>query len=149
MTFPDVRTVIPHSRRMALLDRIVASSAQSLTAEVTVREDSLFLDGSGVGAWVGIEYMAQAAAAFAGMVAHAHGGALRGGVLASVRRYECSRPEFPLGCRLHVTVRRDAASNETVSIFEGEIVGDGVTAHGTLTIAHGEKTAGESGESEG
>ena len=148
MSFPDVRTLIPQSRRMALLDRIVASSAESLTAEVTVREESLFVEGGGGGAWVGIEYMAQAAAAFAGMMAHAHGGALRGGVLASVRRYECSRPDFPLGCRLHVTVRRDGASNDTMSMFDGEIVGDGVTAHGTLTIAHGGKAAGESGESE-
>ena len=149
MTFPDVRSVIPQSRRMALLDRIVASSADSLTAEVTVREDSLFFEGSGVGAWVGIEYMAQAAAAFAGMMDRVKTDVARGGLLAGVRRYECSRPEFPLGCTLQVTVRRDPHSDERLSLFDCAIDGDGIAARGTLSIAHGVLTAGTSREREG
>src|ERR1051325_2359742 len=66
MDFPDIRSLLPHTGRMVLLDRVIAADADNLCAEVTIRRDSVFFDGSGVGAWVGIEYMAQTIGAYAG-----------------------------------------------------------------------------------
>ena len=73
----DIRALLPHSGRSVLLDRVVAREPDALTAEVTVRQDSLYLEDGTVGAWVGLEYMAQAAAALAGLDSREEGGAVR------------------------------------------------------------------------
>ena len=77
MDFPDIRSLLPHSGTMVLLDRVVAADADSLCAEVAIRPDSLFCNADGVGAWVGIEYMAQAIAAHAGYLARLRGDAVK------------------------------------------------------------------------
>ena len=60
MSIPDIRSLLPHSGPMVLLDRVIAADEESLCAEVRIRENSLFCNADGVGAWVGLEYMAQA-----------------------------------------------------------------------------------------
>lgn len=65
-TLPDIADLVPHSGTMLLLDRLVAVGAEYLQAEVTITGQSQFTGPQGVGSWVGIEYMAQAVAAFAG-----------------------------------------------------------------------------------
>jgi predicted hotdog family 3-hydroxylacyl-ACP dehydratase len=142
MCLPDIRSVVPHSGRMLLLDRIVASDADTLTAEVTVRADSLFLDGGGVGAWVGVEYMAQTVAAFAGREALRHGRQMQPGVLLGTRRFTSNRPLFPLGCTLRVTARRDTTDDRGLSSFTCSIEGDGITAEAVVTVLHGDHARG-------
>ena len=71
MTWPDIRSLIPHSDAMVLVDRVIAVDEESLCAEVRIRPDSLFCMANGVGAWIGLEYMAQTIAAFAGYTAYA------------------------------------------------------------------------------
>jgi len=139
MTTPDLRTVIPHSGRMSLLDRIVEASEDTLTTEITVREGSLFLADGGVGAWVGLEYMAQTAAALAGHRALREGGVVRPGVLLGARQYGCSCPRFPVGCTLRVTARIAAGSSAEVSSYDCRLAGDGIEAAATLTIYHGDR----------
>lgn len=63
---PAIGGLVPHSGAMLLLDRLVAVGADYLQAEVVITKQSLFAGPQGVGSWVGIEYMAQAVAAFAG-----------------------------------------------------------------------------------
>jgi predicted hotdog family 3-hydroxylacyl-ACP dehydratase len=117
----------------------VAADADTITTEVTVRENSLFCDrrGGGVGAWVGLEYMAQTIAAFAGYEAMRHGQAVPPGLLLGTRRYTSTAPMFSLGARLHVTVRRDTTSAPGISSFVCRIVGDGVAAEAVVTVLHG------------
>ncbi len=137
MSTLDIRTLLPHSGRSVLLDRLVAAEPDELTAEVTIRDDAPYLENGGVGAWIGLEFMAQAAAALAGWQAREEGGPVRQGVLLGTRRYECDRPNFPLGSVLRVTARRSARGDAELSVYECRISGEGVNASATISIYHG------------
>jgi predicted hotdog family 3-hydroxylacyl-ACP dehydratase len=106
---------------MVLLDRVVSVDGDALCAEVAIGPQTLFCDGKGVGAWVGIEYMAQAVAAFAGYEAHERGEPVRVGFLLGSRRYECTRPVFAMGSSLHVHVQRTLQGENGLGAFECRI----------------------------
>jgi predicted hotdog family 3-hydroxylacyl-ACP dehydratase len=119
--WPDIRSLVPHAGPMVLLDRVLAVDAETLCAEVTITADSLFFDGQGVGAWVGLEYMAQAIAAHAGYAARLRGDAVKIGFLLGARRYECSQPCFALGSVLQVHVQRALQGDNGLGAFECRI----------------------------
>ena len=104
--FPQIATLVPHAAPMLLLDRVVNADADKLCAEVAIADDSLFQTGTGVGAWVGIEYMAQAIAAWAGYHAQQRGEAVKIGFLLGSRRYDANVPYFATGSTLHVEVQK-------------------------------------------
>jgi predicted hotdog family 3-hydroxylacyl-ACP dehydratase len=135
MSWPDIRSLIPHSGAMVLLDRVIAVDEESLCAEVRIRPDSLFCAASGVGAWVGLEYMAQTIAAFAGYTAYLRGEAVKLGFLLGARRYECTVPMFSLGSLLRVHVRRVLQSENGLGSFQCRIEhGQEEVATATLTV---------------
>ncbi|MGH7653218.1 MAG: 3-hydroxylacyl-ACP dehydratase [Gemmatimonadaceae bacterium] len=134
MTLPDIREVVPHSGRMVLLDRLVAFDGESLTAEVLIRAEALFADEHGVGAWIGVEYMAQAVAALAGIKARRDGGRARIGYLVGARHYTCNVPYFPLGAALRISVRRDGPGDLRLGSFACSITGAGIVADATVTV---------------
>jgi 3-oxoacyl-[acyl-carrier-protein] synthase-1 len=137
MTLPDIRSLVPHSGAMVLLDRAIAVGEESLCAEVLIRPDTLFCDGTGVGAWVGVEYMAQAVAAFAGYEAHVRGEAVKVGFLLGSRRYEARCSSFPIGSTLHVHVQRALQGENGLGAFECriDVAGDpGLAAVATASI---------------
>ena len=110
--------LVPHAGRMRLLDTAIDGDAESLRARVEIRVDSLFFNGLGVGAWVGIEYMAQAVAAWAGWRARLAGGMPKVGFLLGSRRFECSRGQFLLGEVLVVEAHRQFQADNGLSHFE-------------------------------
>jgi predicted hotdog family 3-hydroxylacyl-ACP dehydratase len=135
MNIPDIRALVPHSGAMVLLDQVIAADEDSLSAEVTIRSDSLFCTAAGVGAWVGLEYMAQAIGAYAGYVASLRGEAIKIGFLLGTRRYECSRPFFAVGTRLQIHVRRVFHGENGMGSFECRIEDSGDRlAEVTLTV---------------
>ena len=81
-----VARLLPHASPMIMIDRVVSVSEDYFEAEVVVRPDSLFCDGTAVNAWVGIEYMAQAVAAYAGAEAIAAGRPVKIGFLLEIGR---------------------------------------------------------------
>ena len=118
---PDIRNLVPHAGPMVLLDRLLTVDEETLCAEVTIEPDSLFCDGREVGAWVGVEYMAQAIAAHAGYAARLRGEPVKIGFLLGARRYECSRPGFAVGAVLHVHVHRVLLGENGLGAFECRI----------------------------
>ena len=135
MSWPDIRSLIPHSGAMVLLDRVIAADEESLCAEVRIRLDSLFCAADGVGAWVGLEYMAQTIAAFAGYTAYARGETVKPGFLLGARRYECTLPMFSPGSLLRVHVRRVLQSDNGLGSFQCRIEHeDQEVATATLTV---------------
>lgn len=135
MNIPDVPSLLPHAGAMVLLDRVIAADDESLCAEVTIRSDSLFCTADGVGAWVGLEYMAQAIAAYAGYIAYRRGEAVKIGFLLGTRRYECERPFFSVGARLRIRIRRVFQSENGMGSFECRIDdGSAQLASVTLTV---------------
>lgn len=121
MNFPAIGTLVPHDGAMLLLDRLVAVDGDSLCAEVAIGRATLFCDGRAVGAWIGVEYMAQAIAAHSGFEAQARGEPVKVGFLLGARRYQCSEPEFALGSVLHVHVRRVLQGENGLGAFECRI----------------------------
>jgi predicted hotdog family 3-hydroxylacyl-ACP dehydratase len=135
MKIPEIATLVPHAGRMVLLDRVIAADEDTLCAEVTIRSDSLFCTGAGVGAWIGLEYMAQAVAAYAGYRAHQRGEPVGAGFLLGTRSYDCRRPCFSIGTRLQIHVRRVFQSDNGMGSFECRIDdGDAQLATVTLTV---------------
>ena len=84
-----VEELVPHRGRMCLLDTIVGYGEDWLRAAVTPRPGGAFAEESGIPAWVGIEYMAQAAAAFGGIEQVQRGESPSIGLLIGARYYRC------------------------------------------------------------
>jgi predicted hotdog family 3-hydroxylacyl-ACP dehydratase len=135
MAFPDVRSLIPHTGSMVLLERIIAADQEGLCAEVRIRAESLFCSANGVGGWVGLEYMAQTIAAYAGYRALLRGEPIKLGFLLGTRRYECSRATFAVGSLLRVHVKRLLQSENGLGSFECHIEDqEGMVASATVTV---------------
>jgi predicted hotdog family 3-hydroxylacyl-ACP dehydratase len=153
-TIPPIASLLPHSASMLLLDRVVAADADRLHAEVAITPHTLFADADGVGSWIGIEYMAQAIAAFAGLHAHhAHcthsthtGGQTdeqpddsnnlpKIGFLLGSRRYTANRDHFALGSNLQVHVLRLLQAENGLGSFDCFIAdGEEHLASAILTV---------------
>ena len=135
MEMPDIRSLVPHAGPMVLLDRVLAVNENSLCAEVLIRPDSLFCSADGVGAWVGIEYMAQAIAAHSGHAARLRGEPVKVGFLLGSRRYECQRPSFAVGSLLRVEVRCLLFADNGLGSFACRIDDEaGLAASATVSV---------------
>lgn len=118
-----VLDVVPHGKAMSLLDSIVACDDDGLQASLRITEQSPFFDGNGVPAWVGIEYMGQAIAAFAGIADRKRKRAIKIGFLVGSRRYESNCAVFPLGAQLQVSVSPLTDHEEGLRVFACTIKG--------------------------
>jgi predicted hotdog family 3-hydroxylacyl-ACP dehydratase len=133
--------LVPHRPPMLLLDQVLAASDTTLSASLTIHAGSEFLEAEGVPAHIGIEYMAQACAAFAGSRASREGTAPRIGFLLGSRRFAMHRPWYRLGEVLRVSVTL-VYQDEAMGSFTGriEVAGD-LAAEADLTVY--EPSAGE------
>jgi predicted hotdog family 3-hydroxylacyl-ACP dehydratase len=137
MSYPAIATLVPHSAPMVMLDRVLSADADNLCAEVRIHAGSMFFDAAaaGVGAWVGMEYMAQAIAAHAGWLALQRGDAVKVGFLLGSRKYEAARALFAAGCVLQVHVQRVLQGENGLGAFECSIEDAGlVVATATITV---------------
>ena len=94
--------LVPHRGAMCLLDSIDEYGADWLRASVVTRRSSLFAMEEGIPAWLGIEYMAQAAAAFGGIEQVQRGERPSIGLLIGSRYYRAVRTFIPFDTRLDV-----------------------------------------------
>ena len=130
-----IADIVPHAGKMCLLDRTIEGDAESLSCEVTIQDDGLFFSGDGVDAWVGIEYMAQTVAAWAGWRARLRGEKPKIGFLLGSRRFDCTRARFGRGEVLRVDVHRQFHADNGIGQFDCRIVLDGQTiARASLTV---------------
>jgi predicted hotdog family 3-hydroxylacyl-ACP dehydratase len=139
VTAPDIdlRKLLPHREPMILIDRLSEVHAEHLDAEVTIRPDSQFLRGGSVPVWVGVEYVAQACAAFAGMEAYQRGEPARAGFVLAVRGYKPTVSGFELGSRLRVRVTLVHRDPSGLSMVEGKITLQGsetALVESTMTV---------------
>lgn len=127
MTRHPIDTFVPHRGAMRLLDRVIEVDEEQAAAEVDVPFDGLFVRDGAVPAWVGIEYMAQTIALWAGARAVQAGGQPRLGFLLGSRRYEARRADFPGGATLRVEARCELIGSNGLGMFDCRIVMDGDT----------------------
>jgi len=125
MPVDDIDSVLPHRDGMRLIDRVVRWDDESIDVEVDVPAHGMFVDPEGVPAWVGVEYMAQAIAAWAGCRARAAGRPPSIGFLLGTRRYVASQPWFPSGTTVTVHARCELIGDNGLGMFACRIVAQG------------------------
>jgi predicted hotdog family 3-hydroxylacyl-ACP dehydratase len=126
---------VPHRGALSLLDAVERCDDQSIVARVRVPADGLFGTADGMPAWVGIEYMAQAVAAWSGARARAGGGSPKIGYLLGSRRYEAAVPAFAIGAELRVLGQCELMGDNGLGMFDCRIECDGrVLASGRLSV---------------
>jgi len=133
--FPAISDLLPHGCGAMLLDRVTAKHAEAIEVSVSIGAGSPFLiPGLGVPAHVGLEYMAQACGAFAGLEALAHGKPVRVGYLLGTRRYQASACWFAEGETLDV-VAQLVLPAAPMAVFDCRIEARGVPlATAQLTV---------------
>ena len=98
----SVSDLVPHRGAMSLLDSIDEYGTDWLRASVVTRRSSLFAQAEGIPAWLGMEYMAQAAAAFGGIEQVQRGERPSIGLLIGSRYYRAVQTFIPFDTRLEV-----------------------------------------------
>lgn len=129
-----IERLVPHRGGMLWLDRVLAVDAQRVLAEATVREDHPLLEDDAVPAFAGLEYMAQAIAAWAGARALARGEPARPGFLLGSRRYQCVRPSLALGLRLRIGADCELFGDNGLGLFACRLL-DGSETIATANVS--------------
>jgi len=130
-----VEALLPQSQAMILLDRVVEAGENHILVELTVRDDGLFSGPDRtVPAWVGLEYMAQAIAAFSGHHRKRRGEEIGLGFLLGTRYYQCSAGSFPCGLRLRVRAEKVIEAANEMSVFDCALEGGGIRAASKLNV---------------
>jgi predicted hotdog family 3-hydroxylacyl-ACP dehydratase len=87
--FPPIESLVPHRGTMLLIDAVCACSDSHITVLARANRHAWYADENGaMPAWIGIELMAQAIAAHAGLLATRTENRARPGVLLGANHYE-------------------------------------------------------------
>lgn len=130
-----VETLVPQSQRMVLVDKVVEAGEAHIVVELSGRDDGLFSGPDHtVPAWVGLEYMAQAVAAFSGYQRKRRGQEIDLGFLLGTRYYECSVGQFICGTRLTVRAEKIIEAANDMVVFDCHLQGDQIQATAKLNL---------------
>ncbi|HET7650069.1 MAG TPA: 3-hydroxylacyl-ACP dehydratase [Gammaproteobacteria bacterium] len=132
----DIADVLPHKGPAVLIDRVIEDSRDSIRVSAHIdRTHRFFVAGHGVPSWVGIEMMAQAIAAHAGINGRRENREPRTGMLLGTRRYETTTPWFPEGANLEILAEREFGEDGGLAACQCTILCDGQTlASATIII---------------
>jgi predicted hotdog family 3-hydroxylacyl-ACP dehydratase len=115
----DITLYVPHRGAMCWLDRVLDAGPEHLQAEAVLRADHLMVRDGALSGATGIEFMAQAVAAWAGW--QRAGGEPRIGFLLGTRRYQCSRAQFRVGETLRIEVHKLFQADNGLGQFDARI----------------------------
>jgi predicted hotdog family 3-hydroxylacyl-ACP dehydratase len=133
INYTEIAELIPHSGSMILLDKILEFDEHSLSAELVVRDDTLLGNNKKVPAWVGIEYMAQTIAAYAGIQSKKLGEPINLGFLLGTRRYTSNIDSFDIGTVLTIKITR-IINDDKLGVFDCKIYGSGIEVNANLNV---------------
>lgn len=132
--FPPIAELLPHRGTAVLLDAVVEDSQDEIRARVRIGSHHPYHEpGHGVPVWVGIELMAQAIAAHAGLSARRSQTPPKKGMLLGTRRFEASTAYFTEGAELFVEARREFGGDSEIAACACRILSGGETL-ATATI---------------
>jgi len=126
--------LVPHSGKMSLLDQVIDITDNGLKAVVQVTDKSMFVEPQGVSSIIGIEYMAQAIAAYSGSQERLKNEKPKLGFLLGARNYSASVGYFPLGTRLIVEVQLEMKADNGLNVFYGTLRSDTIEASARLNV---------------
>jgi len=127
---------VPHADSMCLLDTLLEFNADHLYAEICPHAHDPFATEQGIPGWVGVEWIAQAVAAWAGVQAVEAGEMPAVGFLLGSRRYESQVGYFALGVPVRVEVFLDFRADNGLGAFRGQLLDQQgkVLASGSLNV---------------
>lgn len=103
MTYPLPSELLPHTGAAVLIDEVLSQEGDCIRALAKITaEHPFYVAGRGVPAWAGIEMMAQAVAAHAGLLGRRLGRGPRQGMLLGTRRYQSRVAWFAEGEDLEI-----------------------------------------------
>lgn len=131
-----IEELLPHAGAMVLLDEVVAVSEDAITTALVVRCDGMFDEpGSGtVPASIGLEYLAQTIAAWAGYHALLAGRAVRPGLLVGTRHFRTSAARLRCGLALRASAERVMQDEDGISAFDCRVTGTGVEQSAVVKV---------------
>ncbi|HVC38105.1 MAG TPA: hypothetical protein VNF46_06850 [Gammaproteobacteria bacterium] len=134
--FPSAADLLPHQGRAVLIDEVLTDSEDSIRVAARItREHPFFVAGHGVPSWAGIELMAQAIAAHAGLSGRRSQRPPRVGMLLGTRRYQAGTLYFREGARLEILAEQEFSDTGGITACACTILCDGRTlAQATLII---------------
>ncbi|MEJ2441900.1 MAG: hypothetical protein P8Y42_00385 [Exilibacterium sp.] len=127
--FETLSDLLPHREPMILLDAVHDWGESYLEAVVEHKQPGIFTNAAGeVPAWVGVEYMAQAIGAWAGIRARSNDQPIRIGFLLGTRKYTSYTEAFNFGEKVVVRVEKLMMDNENLALFDCKIFADKILA---------------------
>ncbi|MEI6897984.1 MAG: hotdog family protein [Psychromonas sp.] len=101
---PTVASLVPHQAPMILIDNLIAVDENTIHCQVFISAKSPFFiaESKTIGAWLGIEYMAQTIAAWSGYQCFLKGQSSSIGFLLGARRYNTESALFYEGDTLDI-----------------------------------------------
>lgn len=131
----NVAELVPHSGEIVLLDEVHDVSESALKASTRVRGDGLFnVTPEAVPAFIGVEYMAQAIAAWAGWRGRQAGEPVKPGLLLGAREFTANVANLPVGTELEIQVDRVIEMENGLAVFDGVVKGEAVEITARLSV---------------
>lgn len=138
----SVEQLVPHSGNMVLISQLHAADEETAVVFVDVKNEGLFSGPDNqVPAWVGIEYMAQAIAAWAGYHALRLGEKVKVGFLLGTRRYNSNVGHFDVGQQLRVDINKVLQGDNGLAAFECRITANNILVEASLNVFQSDEIA--------
>lgn len=122
IAFEGVSLLLAHETPSILIDRIESCESRHLVALTRHDKRSLYSDERGnVPIWVGIEYMAQAICAYAGIKSLQKNEPIRIGLLLGARHYKTFTAQFKKDCPVTIEVEEMFIDETNLVMFDCKI----------------------------
>ena len=119
----ELTGMLPHASSMLLVDRLISSNDCSIIIEATIKDDYPFSNGV-PGSWVGLELMAQSAAALSRLRNSDKSVEPSLGFLLGSRSFIAHAPEFTSGQKVTIEIQLDPDSLAQPTITAYGIIKD-------------------------
>lgn len=143
----DTASLLPHSGRMVLIDRITRYSDDFVEAGAQIKPDHILLAGGILPYTAFIELMAQAVGAYAGIQSRKNARPVRLGFLLGTRKLEIFAQSVPVGTHLLATAHMSIQDAGGMGVFDcelrwtdapetssGTLPSDGILARASLNV---------------
>lgn len=117
----DTASLLPHSGRMVLIDRITRYGDDFVEAGAQIKPDHILLAGGILPYTAFIELMAQAVGAYAGIQARKNAQPVRLGFLLGTRKLEIFAQSVPVGTHLLATAHMSIQDAGGMGVFDCEL----------------------------
>ncbi|MFV0662585.1 hypothetical protein [Denitromonas sp.] len=124
--FPPPAELLPHRPPNLLIDRVCDCTEDRVVAHATIAPGQWYSNADGsMPAWIGIELMAQAIAAFVGLEGRRCGRPPKIGYLLGTRAYRCTRADFPAGIGIEIKADLVFRDDSGLGAFDCTLALDG------------------------